>query len=94
VPIDFALYMPKSWTDDDARREKARVPDDLVFKTKPDLALDLITRAVEDKIPGDIVLTDAAYGGSSEFRNTVRIFGLDRDRNGEPVTARSRSGLM
>jgi SRSO17 transposase len=77
VPIDFALYMPKSWTDDAARREKARVPVDLVFRTKPELALDLITRAVEDKIPGDIVLVDAAYGGSSEFRNTVRMFGLD-----------------
>ena len=77
VPIDFALYMPKSWTDDALRREKARVPDDLVFKTKPDLALDLIARAVEDKIPGDIVLVDAAYGGSSDFRNTVRMFGFD-----------------
>jgi SRSO17 transposase len=77
VPIDFALYMPKSWTDDAARRERARVPDDLVFKTKPELALDLITRAVEDKIPGDIVLVDAAYGNSSDFRNTVRMYGLD-----------------
>ena len=77
VPIDFALYMPKSWIDDIVRREKARVPEDLVFKTKPDLALDLVTRAVEDKIPGDIVLVDAAYGGSSDFRNTVRMFGLD-----------------
>ena len=55
VPIDFALYMPKSWTDDVARREKARVPENLVFKTKPELALDLITRALEDRIPGDIL---------------------------------------
>jgi SRSO17 transposase len=77
VPIDFALYMPKSWTADEERRKKARVPDDLVFKTKPELALDLITSAVEDKIPGEIVLVDAAYGGSSDFRNTVRMFGLD-----------------
>jgi SRSO17 transposase len=77
VPIDFALYMPKSWTDDAARRKKARVPVDLVFKTKLDLALDLITRAVDDKIPGEIVLADAAFGGSSDFRNTVRMFGLD-----------------
>jgi SRSO17 transposase len=77
VPIDFALYMPTSWTDDPVRRDKARVPEDLVFKTKPDLALDLVTRAVEAKIPGDIVLVDAAYGGSSDFRNTVRMFGLD-----------------
>lgn len=77
VPIDFELYMPKAWTDDSLRREKCRVPDALVFKTKPELALDLVTRAVEDKIPGEIVLVDAAYGGSSEFRNTVRMFGLD-----------------
>ena len=77
VPIDFALYMPASWTDDAVRRKKARVPPELAFKTKPDLALELITRAVEDKIPGDVVLVDAAYGASSEFRNTVRMFGLD-----------------
>jgi SRSO17 transposase len=91
VPIDFALYMPKSWTDDALRREKARVPDDLVFKTKPDLALDLITRAVEDKIPGDIVLVDTAYGSSSDFRNTVRMFGFDL---GVAVTASTKVWLL
>jgi SRSO17 transposase len=77
VPIDFALYMPEPWTENAARREKARVPKDLVFKTKPDLAIDLITRALDDEVPGEIVLADAAFGNSSEFRNTVRIFGLD-----------------
>jgi SRSO17 transposase len=87
VPIDFALYMPVSWTDDAARRQKARVPLHLVFKTKPELALDLITRAVEDNVPGNIVLVDAAYGGSSEFRNTVRMFGLDL---GVAVTASTK----
>ena len=87
VPIDFALYMPRSWTDDAVRRKKARVPEDLVFKTKLELALDLITRAVEDKIPGEVVLVDAAYGNSSEFRNTVRMFGLDL---GVAVTASTK----
>lgn len=77
VPIDFALYMPESWTEDAARREKARVPKDLVFKTKPELAIDMIVRAVEDEIPGQIVLADAAFGNSVDFRNTVQIFGLD-----------------
>jgi SRSO17 transposase len=77
VPIDFALYMPESWLDDPVRRAQAKVPEGLVFKTKPDLALDLISRAVDDKLPGDIVLVDAAYGNSSEFRNTVRMYGLD-----------------
>jgi SRSO17 transposase len=91
VPIDFALYMPKSWTDDIVRREKARVPEDLVFQTKPDLALDLVTRAVEDKIPGDIMLVDSAYGGSSDFRNTVRILGFDL---GVAVPANMRVWLL
>jgi len=91
VPIDFALYMPRTWTDDAARREKARVPNDLVFKTKPELALDLITRAVDDKVPGDIVLVDAAYGNSSEFRNTVRMFGLDL---GVAITGSSKFWLL
>lgn len=77
VPIDVALYMPQSWTEDSERREKARVPDDLEFKTKPELALDLIARAVEDNIPGKILLADAAYGNSSKFRNTVSAHGLD-----------------
>ena len=77
VPIDFALYMPESWTEDPVRRTKARVPEDLTFRTKIDLALDLITRAVDDKVPGEIVLADAAYGNSSDFRNTVRVYGLD-----------------
>lgn len=77
VPIDFSLYMPKSWTDNPERRNKSKVPADLVFKTKPELALDLIARAVEDQVPGEIVLVDAAYGNSSEFRNAVRAHGLD-----------------
>jgi SRSO17 transposase len=77
VPIDFALYMPESWTDDGVRREKARVPEDLVFKTKPELALDLIKRAVEDQIPGEIVLADAGFGNSSEFRDGVLACGKD-----------------
>jgi SRSO17 transposase len=77
VPIDFALYLPKSWTDDPARRQEARIPEEVTFKTKPELALDLIARALDDEIPGDIVLVDSAYGDSSDFRNGVRVFGLD-----------------
>lgn len=77
VPIDVALYLPESWTGDAELRRKARVPEDLVFKTKPQLALDMIERACLDEVPGEVVLADAAYGDNSEFRNGVRLFGLD-----------------
>jgi SRSO17 transposase len=77
VPIDFALYLPEAWTDDVARRHECKIPEELVFKTKHDLALDLILRAMEDKVPGDIVLADPAYGCSDSFRETVRVLGFD-----------------
>jgi SRSO17 transposase len=77
VPIDFELYLPESWTSDADRRAECKIPDDVVFKTKEELALDMITRAVDDHIPGDILLADAWYGRSHEFRDSVRILGFD-----------------
>lgn len=77
VPLDFELYLPKTWTEDRARRKEARIPDDIGFKTKPELALDMIHRAVDDDIPFGVLLADSAYGDSSEFREEIRWLGLD-----------------
>jgi SRSO17 transposase len=77
VPIDFELYLPEEWANDPTRRQEAQIPESVLFKTKVDLALDEIERAVADKVPGEIVLADAAYGRSSKFRDTVRILGFD-----------------
>jgi SRSO17 transposase len=75
--VDFDLYLPKEWADDEARRRQAKIPDDVVFKTKPELALEMITRAAGADIPGEVVLADAAYGDSVGFRSTVRLLGFD-----------------
>ena len=77
MPIDVALYLPASWTTDAGLRKKARIPDEVTFKTKPELALDMIERACLDEVPGEVVLADSAYGDSAEFRSGVRLFGLD-----------------
>lgn len=76
-PIDMSLYLPESWTEDLARRERARIPKEAVYKTKLELALDMILAARHDGIPGDIALADAAYGNSAEFRNRLRALGFD-----------------
>ena len=76
LPIDFELYLPTSWTDDAARRREARIPDDVVFKTKPELALEMLTRAHQDGLPLGVVLADAGYGSSSDFRLGVHRLGL------------------
>lgn len=87
VPIDFELYLPRSWTDDPRRRKEARIPDSLSFKTKPELALDMIRRARRDRIPRGVVLADAAYGSSSDFRNQLRELGLHYAVGVDPKTA-------
>lgn len=76
VPLDFELYLPTCWTADPARRAEARIPDDVTFKTKPDLALEMIRRAVEAGVPQGVVLADSAFGTSSDFRLELRRLGL------------------
>ena len=44
VPLGWALYLPEEWCEDPERREKARIPEDVVFATKPQLAADLAVR--------------------------------------------------
>jgi SRSO17 transposase len=77
LPIDFALFLPESWTEDAERRLKARIPADTVFKTKHDIALGMIEQAVLDKIPGTVVLADSFYGHSRPFREAVSLLGFD-----------------
>jgi SRSO17 transposase len=76
VPVDFQLYLPESWTEDPARRREARIPDDVTFKTKLELALEMLSRARADELPPGILLADSAYGASAEFRLAVHRLGL------------------
>ena len=76
LPLDFELYLPEGWANDEARRREARIPPDVAFKTKPQLALQMIERAVQDGVPPGLVLADTAYGTSSQFRARLRSLGL------------------
>ena len=77
LPIDFELYLPESWMNDPVRRKEARIPDALQFRTKLELAIVMIDRAIQDGVPKGVVLADSAYGDSSSFRQALRARGLD-----------------
>src|SRR4051812_17428485 len=62
LPIAYRLYLPKEWAEDSERREKAEVPEEVEFQTKPEIALDQIRTAVTANIDRGVVLADAAYG--------------------------------
>jgi len=60
--IDRALYLPKAWIDDRTRRAAAYVPAGTAFKTKPQLAGEIIERAMANGVPFSWVAGDSIYG--------------------------------
>jgi SRSO17 transposase len=66
--FDFRLYLPKSWCKDKDRRQRAHVPDEVEFTTKPALGASMITGAAGAGVPFAWVAADEVYGRSSRFR--------------------------
>jgi SRSO17 transposase len=76
LPVAYRLYLPREWTNDRARRRKARVPHDIVFKTKHEIALDQLHWACAAGLPRGVVLMDAGYGNNCDLRADVSGLGL------------------
>jgi SRSO17 transposase len=71
LPVAYRLYLPKDWAEDQSRRHKAGVPDEVSFKTKPEIALEHIRWACEMGLPGSLVLLDAGYGHDAKLRTGI-----------------------
>jgi SRSO17 transposase len=66
--IDRELYLPKKWAEDRERCEAAGIGGDVRFATKPQLAKEMIGRAVKAGVPFTWVTGDEAYGGNPDLR--------------------------
>jgi SRSO17 transposase len=77
TPLDWALYLPEQWINDPVRRKGAGIPEEIPFKTKPELALDLIDEVKRWGLQDRLVLADSAYGDAYEFRQGLRSRKLD-----------------
>jgi SRSO17 transposase len=75
LPIAFDLYLPAVWAEDPARREKAGVPQEIGFRTKPQIALSQIQAAVTAGVDLGVIGADAAFGDDTDFRD--RLTALD-----------------
>jgi SRSO17 transposase len=76
LPIAYRLYLPEEWAEDAARREKVHVPEEIAFKTKPQIALEQIRCACAAGIPCGVVLMDASYGSNAALRTSVSALAL------------------
>jgi SRSO17 transposase len=76
-PLGWALYLPEEWCADLPRRRKAKIPDEIAFQTKPELAGALCAQAAGWEIPRAPVLGDCAYGDNCDFRTGLHESGLE-----------------
>jgi SRSO17 transposase len=66
--LDRELYLPKEWTDDRARRQQAGIPEERRFATKPQLAQQMLVRALAVGVPATWVTGDSVYGDDRRLR--------------------------
>lgn len=76
LPVAHRLYLSQEWIDDAERRSKTGAPEDIVFKTKPEIALEQIRWACEAGLERGVALLDAGYGVDATLRMGVSDLGL------------------
>jgi SRSO17 transposase len=71
LPVAHRLYLPEAWANDPERRQQARIPKEVRFQTKLEIALGQMRQALADGIAPATVLADPAYGNDTGFREAV-----------------------
>jgi len=74
--IDRELYLPQEWAAEVARRVEAHVPGGVAFRTKPQLAQQMLKRATDAGVPARWVTGDEVYGGDARLRAWLEERGL------------------
>jgi len=76
VPAAYRLYLPEVWTSDRRRRREAAIPEQVMFKTKWQIALDQIAALRKEGLPPAPVVADAGFGVVTAFRDALTQWGV------------------
>jgi SRSO17 transposase len=92
LPVAYRLYLPHDWAEDRKRRRKTGVPEEISFKTKPEIALEQLRWACEAGLARGVVLMDAGYGAETDLRTSITTLGLSYVAGTRPNTTVWPSG--
>lgn len=74
--VDARLYLSKDWFDNPKRCEEAGIPEEnRVFKTKLELAENILWHQIENGIAFDFVTADGYYGNDADFARSIDSMG-------------------
>ena len=85
-PLGWRLSLPREWVEDPERAQKVKLPDGITYKTKPELALELIDQALEWGLSPLPLVADSFYGNDFNFREQLRKRSLSYVLQVEPTT--------
>ena len=85
-PLGWRLYLPESWLATPARRAEGKIPEEIGYRSKNQLALDLLDQVLAWDVPRLPVVADSAYGNDYDFRAGLRERGLQYAGAVEPST--------
>ena len=71
--LDRRIFLPEEWAADPERREEAGVPESVIFRTKPELAVDMMIGLGLARLPFKWVTGDTIYGNSPTFVEAARL---------------------
>jgi SRSO17 transposase len=73
--VDRELYLPFDWTADPTRCQDANIPESVRFQTKPELAMQMLSRIHQAHLPISWVVADTVYGGNLDLRTWLEAHG-------------------
>lgn len=73
--LDGELFLPEDWEKDTARRRKAGIPEDVVYRPKWEIALGQIRRALGNGVRFAWLTFDEGYGGKPPFLRAIDALG-------------------
>jgi len=69
--LDRRAYLPEEWCQDPDRRREACVPEEVIFQTKSQLAIQMLEHAWARGVPMEWVTGDEIYGDDTRVRDRV-----------------------